>query len=861
MKFRFLFILLFFLFSSSIARGGSIHYGKVSATGETGKGKVYASYDPALMEVPEYYDSYTTPTAPTFNSVSEKVFYLYAKPEAGYNLVTWKKGNAQIGQLPYVCDNFPYLRYNVTGISSTDKASPTSTSFSAIFSSTWVTLSNPYPTSACTATINRPTNSNGTSVTLTATIPSGSNSTWVGWRDIHTGEIISTSKTYTFTVDKKMDLEPLIKSSSFNNIPDGFYSIKSAVTNSDGKALELISNEFCLQSVVGSVSTFEEDAGITRAQTQLRKDLILTDVSQTVPAGSVMYLKYMGNNTYELFSQGVNLKKVTSGTHHGGNAGDADYDGSYLTITDKGDGKYGLSISIAFSVSNYTVAFTLNLKDKGDNKLSMEKTDDDYNMWSIEPITTPIKTITTVTSGDIKYTTLRSDFSYVIPNGSNTKAYRVESISDDFASLEEYEQGDTIYAGVPTILSYPSSESLNIIPVGNPSFKYNINNVVLYNNYGTHKHDDPHTDAANVTVRDGGEPRGDGIGYFSKEKYSGTLYRLSVNENDVVGFWTPVTNSIISGNEAYATQPCALFPKEVNLKDLPTTADQITYKLVDPLTVAYVDGTNKVIYAKDDNGADEQLAGENVDFMAQHYSSGEYADAHYGDHSNWVAIKVASMPTVVEKDMIEATGKVVDGTSPNRTIQGRVTKLNSTNSNYNPNTYSIANFYGTQAFNGTTYFFAKPVANEIGQIIWAMWDGEKFVVPQQGVNDSGEPINDARLTGSVAPEWNLYPSTAAMPEKAWVYKFLGLIQKRATSSSLKAETDEYVLYPLTPLETMGQMGEGEVYTAIDNLGSKSVASVKYYNMMGVESDVPFQGVNIVVTRYDDGSQSTHKMLK
>jgi len=190
-----------------------------------------------------------------------------------------------------------------------------------------------------------------------------------------------------------------------------------------------------------------------------------------------------------------------------------------------------------------------------------------------------------------------------------------------------------------------------------------------------------------------------------------------------------------------------------------------------------------------------------------------------------------------------------------------VTKLNSTNLNYNPNTYSIANFYGTQAFNGTTYFFAKPVANEIGQIIWAMWDGEKFVVPQQGVNENGELINDARLTGSVAPEWNLYPSTAAMPEKAWVYKFLGLIQKRATSSSLKAETDEYVLYPLTPLETMGQMGEGEVYTAIDNLGSKSVTSVKYYNMMGVESDVPFQGVNIVVTRYDDGSQSTAKVVK
>ena len=31
--------------------------------------------------------------------------------------------------------------------------------------------------------------------------------------------------------------------------------------------------------------------------------------------------------------------------------------------------------------------------------------------------------------------------------------------------------------------------------------------------------------------------------------------------------------------------------------------------------------------------------------------------------------------------------------------------------------------------------------------------------------------------------------------------------------------------------------------------------------MGMESETPFEGVNIVVTRYSDGSSSTYKVLR
>ncbi len=54
----------------------------------------------------------------------------------------------------------------------------------------------------------------------------------------------------------------------------------------------------------------------------------------------------------------------------------------------------------------------------------------------------------------------------------------------------------------------------------------------------------------------------------------------------------------------------------------------------------------------------------------------------------------------------------------------------------------------------------------------------------------------------------------------------------------------------------------EVVTGIiQNLNTRQVVSEKYYNVAGIESDTPFEGVNIVVTRYSDGSTTTTKILK
>ena len=54
----------------------------------------------------------------------------------------------------------------------------------------------------------------------------------------------------------------------------------------------------------------------------------------------------------------------------------------------------------------------------------------------------------------------------------------------------------------------------------------------------------------------------------------------------------------------------------------------------------------------------------------------------------------------------------------------------------------------------------------------------------------------------------------------------------------------------------------DYHTAVENTSmDKQVAGVKYVNMAGMTSDKPFDGINIVVTSYTDGTTSTAKVMK
>ena len=67
------------------------------------------------------------------------------------------------------------------------------------------------------------------------------------------------------------------------------------------------------------------------------------------------------------------------------------------------------------------------------------------------------------------------------------------------------------------------------------------------------------------------------------------------------------------------------------------------------------------------------------------------------------------------------------------------------------------------------------------------------------------------------------------------------------------ETQRYQLYNRVALY-------GSV-SVVENLAEKTINNVKFYNVAGMESNVPFDGVNIKVTTYNDGTTSTCKVIK
>ena len=56
--------------------------------------------------------------------------------------------------------------------------------------------------------------------------------------------------------------------------------------------------------------------------------------------------------------------------------------------------------------------------------------------------------------------------------------------------------------------------------------------------------------------------------------------------------------------------------------------------------------------------------------------------------------------------------------------------------------------------------------------------------------------------------------------------------------------------------------EDGIPTAVENVNAdKAVAGVQYVNLAGMTSDKPFDGMNVVVTTYSDGTTSTAKVIK
>ncbi len=191
---------------------------------------------------------------------------------------------------------------------------------------------------------------------------------------------------------------------------------------------------------------------------------------------------------------------------------------------------------------------------------------------------------------------------------------------------------------------------------------------------------------------------------------------------------------------------------------------------------------------------------------------------------------------------------------------------------YTPNVFSPSNFLDanltdngvTSTVNNVTYFFMNPKVQEVATITYAVWDGSKFVVPAK----YNEVLNGADLPGAFTPEWTYNPGGKPELTVGEAYQFLAVMNRvpqgdgngaprKVNGKEGNADTNKVVM----PLNLSGD--GGNIVTAIDdvNTANREVVGVEYYNVAGQRSERPVEGVNIVVTRYSDGSTSTAKVLK
>lgn len=199
--------------------------------------------------------------------------------------------------------------------------------------------------------------------------------------------------------------------------------------------------------------------------------------------------------------------------------------------------------------------------------------------------------------------------------------------------------------------------------------------------------------------------------------------------------------------------------------------------------------------------------------------------------------------------------------------------------NYMYNHYMMANFmpenlnapYGNgfvagdevlPPFRGAKLYFMNPKSQEVAHVM-GVWNGNN----QFSVYERDNHNNAYNYSGMINVLWDynrVSPDDYGVPqlESDVAYIFHMAIERIAPSTNTLngakpgSPSSSYIGYPLD------LPARGAIPTSVAHVNSvKTVASVHYYNVMGQESMTPYQGLNIVVTRYSDGSTSVVKVLR
>ncbi|MBQ2563081.1 MAG: hypothetical protein II559_06680 [Muribaculaceae bacterium] len=523
-------------------------------------------------------------------------------------------------------------------------------------------------------------------------------------------------------------------------------------------------------------------------------------------------------------------------------------------------------------------------------------TNDLYSQWYIEPIDKDLETCENYFSldpaklvkvGDKYYTTLRTSWN-ILFNPEQMTPYVVTSVDEQAGTFEmEPITGNIIPAGTPVIIETKSAsvEENRMVP----------------------------TKTAEAS---GAVPSGNllqtSTKYFPNQSVSGNYKALMVNGEGQLAFGGNAL-STVNGNEAYlqvandvALKPIADLPTLATLKAIESTGDKGKLYTVEDGLVAVAFAVDEqencaLLWCKDqaESNAKTEVKTGQTDYMKNQYAKLYNSPApEKWDQSNWVAVKLvpynnvglSDIATRLKNDVVGHVlkPKAVTGTysdDVNYTIamampeqDEKVIFENMIGDafTYNENLYCTANFLSENLVgeNGVThsaaaehYYFVNPKIQEVAEVTFAVWNGSYFVAPAP---QEGTSTNESEINGAFNVDWryNSHDINTLASNKA--YQFMAVVQKPvavAGGMGLKDESEvtpmdctpdgTYMVFPLN----LDPSNKDQVITSIAQpVVSKTVSRVVYYNLLGVASDHPFKGVNIVVTEYDDGSKSTRKTV-
>lgn len=230
--------------------------------------------------------------------------------------------------------------------------------------------------------------------------------------------------------------------------------------------------------------------------------------------------------------------------------------------------------------------------------------------------------------------------------------------------------------------------------------------------------------------------------------------------------------------------------------------------------------------------------------------------------NNWmlVSLPVELYNQVNKKNTVTSiTGTLTEKT--NVAMEATKVVFEDVINDFAPNTYCPINFMGESRVKGTnpaytsSYYFATPKANEYANVVWAVYnsnDGAFYLPSHTG------SINVQEFKAAFNVDYSLNSVDKPELEDNKVYSFEALVKEVAVpTTDAKSTSDASTKFVVYPLDLDANMATG----VNDVNSAKEVKGVSYFNMMGVESAQPFDGVNIMVTTYTDGTQSAAKVLR